>query len=337
MTRPPTERLLALLDMFPSQEVVIFGDLVLDEFQIGRIDRVSREAPVLILEHQRTEQVPGGGANAVANVAALGGIARPLGAVGQDRSGEALQELFRQRGIDTSGLRTVPGFLTPTKSRILGGSSTSVRQQIVRMDRGIRGSIPAEDRAALRAALAQRAPEAAAVLISDYDHGALDEGSRPGFSEAAAGCSVFTVDSRHHLARFTGMTAAAPNLEEAEEALDRRVPDEDATAGSAAGELRERLGAQHLIVTRGSHGMTLADDAGVVAHLPVFGSDEVADVTGAGDTVMAALTLALAAGASIVEATWLANVAAGLVVMKRGTATVTPEEIRTALREADVA
>jgi rfaE bifunctional protein kinase chain/domain len=339
MTRWPAEevaaRLQRLLDEVAGRRVVVFGDLVLDEFLIGRIDRISREAPVLILEHQRLERVPGGGANAAANVAALGGTPLPVGAVGDDEAGEALTQLLRDRGIDVTAVQRLAGVATPVKTRILAGSSTSVRQQVVRVDRGLRAELPPPAARRLVDELAARVGDAEALLVSDYGHGVLAAaGRREPLQRAVRGGLPWTVDSRHHLADFRGMTAATPNLEEAAGALGRDIPDEDGAAAAAAAALCAALRSAHLIVTRGSRGMTVATAGAPPAHLPAFGSDEVADVTGAGDTVIAGVTLGLAAGASVLDAARLANVAAGLAVMKRGTATVTPEEIRAALGAA---
>jgi rfaE bifunctional protein kinase chain/domain len=328
-------RLRSLLAELSGRRVVVMGDLVLDEFLIGRIDRISREAPVLILEHERLLRTPGGGGNAVANVAALGGAALPVGWVGDDEGGAALLELLGARGVDTSGIVRVAGHATPTKTRVLAGSSTSVQQQVVRVDRGVRGHLPEEARRRLQDEMRDRLGSAAALLVSDYDHGTFDPSMRravAGWAERAA--LPWTVDSRRHLREFRGMTAATPNLEEAAGALGEAIGDDSAEVARAAGALLEALGAAHVVVTRGSRGMTLASSGQAALHLPAFGSGEVADVTGAGDTVIAVLTLALAAGADIRAAAQLANVAAGLVVLKRGTATVSPAEIELALAGA---
>jgi rfaE bifunctional protein kinase chain/domain len=312
-------RVRSLVADLAGRRVVVLGDLVLDEFLIGRIDRISREAPVLILEHQRLVRAPGGGGNAVANVAALGGTALPVGWVGDDEGGAALLEILGARGIDTSGIVRVPGLATPTKTRVLAGSSTSVQQQVVRVDRGVRGHLPEAARQGLQKAIADRLAGGGALLVSDYDHGTFDPATRrsvAGWAERAT--LPWTVDSRHHLRAFRGMTAATPNLEEASGALGEPIADDSEAAA-------------RVIVTRGSRGMTLASTGNAPLHLPAFGSGEVADVTGAGDTVIAVLTLALAAGAEIRTAAQLANVAAGLVVLKRGTATVSPAEIDLAL------
>jgi rfaE bifunctional protein kinase chain/domain len=327
---PEGPRLLEILERWAGRRVVVYGDLVLDEFLIGRIDRISREAPVLILEHRTVLRLPGGGANSAANVAALGGVPLPVGAVGDDAAGESLVAELRARGIETSGILRVPGYETPTKTRILAGSSTSVQQQVVRIDRGLREGPGEPACRELARRVAERRDGSDALLVSDYDHGALDPEARSALPGSWVDL-VVTVDSRRHLARFHGMTAATPNLEEAGGALGRTVPDLDPEVASGAVALREQLGAASLAITRGSHGMTLVGPGDAPEHLPVFGTDEVADVTGAGDTVIAALTLALAAGAGIRDAAHLANVAAGLVVMKRGTATVSPAEMRRVL------
>ena len=336
MNAPEASRLRPLLAQLSGRRVVVLGDLVLDEFLIGRIDRISREAPVLILEHQRLARAPGGGGNAVANVAALGGTALPVGWVGDDEGGDALLELLGARGIDTSGVVRVPGLATPTKTRILAGSSTSVQQQVVRVDRGVRGRLPDHARRRLQEGIAARLSHAAALLVSDYDHGTFDLPSRRAVAGWAERAQIpWTVDSRRHLREFRKMTAATPNLEEAAGALGEAIADDPDAAAAAAGALLAALAASHVIVTRGSRGMTVVSAGQPALHLPAFGSGEVADVTGAGDTVIAVLTLALAAGAEIRTAAQLANVAAGLVVLKRGTATVSPAEIDAALGGAD--
>jgi rfaE bifunctional protein kinase chain/domain len=239
--------------------------------------------------------------------------------------------------MDVSGLILDKAVETPTKTRILAGSSTSVQQQVVRMDRN-RSRHPGPDlRERLLAALEERLAEADVLLVSDYGHGTVDPGPlRSLRRNAGAKNQVAVVDSRQRLTEFAGMSAATPNLEEAAGALGRPVPDEDPAVAEAVVELRSRLEIDHLAITRGSRGMTILGPAAPPAHLPVFGSDQVADVTGAGDTVIAAFALALASGADTREASLLANVAAGLAVLKRGTATVSQEELRNALQEAAI-
>jgi rfaE bifunctional protein kinase chain/domain len=327
MSPAESERLLSLVDAFSRQKVVTFGDMVLDEFLYGRIDRVSREAPVLILEYERMDQVPGGGGNAAANAASLGGTVFPVGLVGQDPAGETLRAWFEDRDMDVSGLIADSSVDTPTKTRVLAGSSTSVQQQVVRIDRNRRRNL--DGASGLLRCLQEHLKGASVLLVSDYGHGTVDPQALCRVRRECCPSGVVTlVDSRSRLLHFAGMTAATPNLEEAVGALGHEVPDEDAAVARAAEELRAKLQVEHLAITRGSRGMTITGPDLEPAHLPVFGTDQVADVTGAGDTVIAAFSLALAAGANTREAATLANIAAGLAVLKRGTATVSQHALR---------
>lgn len=320
------------IDRFAGRRVVVMGDFVADEFVYGDIERVSREAPVLILAHRRTVVVPGGGANAVANLHALGAHPLPVGLVGRDDAGSALASQFRQAGIPTEGLASPAGWETPTKSRILAGGVHTRRQQVVRIDRGARhADLPEPVLSELARALERLLQDADALLVADYGYGAappeLLARALPRF------LGPVLVDSRTRVADFRGVLACTPNQEELERALGRELADEPAVL--AAGEtLLERTGNRAALVTRGALGMVLFERGRAPVVLPAHGSDEVADVTGAGDTVIAALALGVAAGAPLADAARLANVAAGLVVMKAGTATVSPEELRGALEQA---
>ncbi len=324
-------RLAELVEKISSVSIMVLADLVLDEFRYGEPDRVSREAPVLILNHRKTDLLPGGGANAVANLKALGARPVPLGRVGDDASGTALLKSFTQRGIATQHLWTPDRYRTPTKTRILAGGAHSVKQQVVRIDVGEPAAMTAGEEKHLREALQRAAPGCAGLLVSDYGYGMLHPGNVPEVLAFAreAGLKVI-VDSRSQLPLYRGVTAAAPNLEEAVRASGVHVGDDSARLEQAGTKLRESLLAQAVLITLGSRGMALFTGEGA-SHLPVYGTDEVADVTGAGDTVAAAFSGALLAGGSFLEASALANVAAGLVVMKRGTATVSPAELTHAL------
>lgn len=332
-SRPKLERMTDLVDSMARAEVVVVGDAVLDEFEHGEISRVSREAPVLILEHRRTETVPGGAGNTAANLASLGVRTSIVGRVGDDQFANRLVELLSGLGVECDGLLPDPRYVTPTKTRILAGSAHTARQQIVRVDRGRRDSPPGASVASRLLARARRARRrGAAILLADYGYGVV--GPRL-VTELGPGRGPLTLDSRFSLSSFRGVDAATPNLEELERAVGRRLEDDDIAAIEKAGrELRARIRADAVLVTRGSRGMSLVEARRPVAHVPVFGSDEIADVTGAGDTVIATFTAARAAGASWREAAELANVAGGLVVMKRGTATVSPQELVSALEEA---
>lgn len=337
---PSADRLVALVEGMAGRKVVAVADLVVDRFVSGTAKRISREAPVLILRHDGERSAPGGGANAVANIAALGGVPLPLGVVGDDPSGKELLEDLRRRGIGTDGIRVRAGYRTPTKTRILGGVKGATKQQIVRLDVEETLELEAADRACFREAVAAAAGPDGSIpvaVLTDYGYGAVDpEGVvelRRLLPEALLVC-----DSRSRLDRLPGIDAATPNEEEAE-----ALHGGELAPGNGSGEtglqalhrsgtaLLERLGLRFLLITRGSRGLSLflADRS---VHLPVHGTAQVADVTGAGDTVMGTFALALAAGGSPLEAAALANYAGGVVVMKTGTATLSPAELETAVR-----
>ena len=326
---PDQQRLLEIIDRFSSTSVALIGDLVLDRFILGTPKRISREAPVIILRHEGQRDIPGGAANALANMAALGLRVTALGALGDDEPGAALRRALIDRGVNTDSLAVVPEYRTPTKVRILGGGASSLKHQVARYD--IEDELP--DGCGWYADLLDRLPEVCdcnAVAISDYGYGCVQPDMVDALRNALGPETWITLDSRYRLGDFVGVDGATPNLEELEVAVGRRLRGDDEVAEAAA-ELRSDLGARFLLATRGNHGMTLVEADDNVSHIPVFGSDEVADLTGAGDTVLAVLTAALAAGASPLEGARLADMAAGLVVMKLGTATVSADELRGAV------
>lgn len=318
------ERLLEVLERFDGAAVVLFGDLVLDRFILGTPKRISREAPVVILRYEGQRDIPGGGANALANLAALGVKVVPVGAVGDDEPGEALLQALRGRGIATDHIAAVPGFRTPTKVRILGGGASSLKHQVARYD--MEDHLPADGRwrAHLEATLADLTRGAGAVAVSDYGYGAVTPELVRTVGSGRHGWVC--LDSRYRLASLAGADGVTPNLQELEAFAGRRLATDRAVAG-AAEELRRRLGARFVLATRGNQGMTLVEEGLEPFHVEVFGTDQVADVTGAGDTVLAVLTAALAAGAGPREAAVLANLAGGVVVMKLGTAAVSRDEL----------
>jgi len=327
--------LLALVEKFPGKRVVLFGDFVADEFQYGDIARVSREAPVLILRHRETQVLPGGGANAANNLAALGARVCPVTVVGDDASGTALISHFRQQGIDTSGIQRVKGWTTPTKTRYLAGFTHTVAQQVLRIDREPSGELAAKVCQKLQAALAAKLRSAHALAVSDYGFGvASPETVRQVARRLRKGLPV-TLDSRFQLHAYgkAGVTSATPNEAELESlhhtSIGKNLGELDRCGKATLKEMR----LEALLVTRGRDGIALFESGGRTTHIPVHGSDQAVDVTGAGDTVLAAYTLALACGASALEAANIANIAGGLVVMKRGTATVSREELLKAIRD----
>ena len=327
--------LLALVSALAGRRVVIAGDLIADEFIYGQIARVSREAPVLILNYDSTELVPGGAGNAAANVAALGGAASIVGIVGRDDAGRRLASTLGQRRVDVRAIGRPRGYRTPTKTRILAGGIHSAKQQVVRIDRAAAARVDDRVRRAFEAHVLRASRRADALLVSDYGSGlvnpSLVRDVREVFRRRGVDAPI-VVDSRYALLRFRGMTACTPNESEVEQALDITVGDNARTLERAGRELLRRTHAKAVLVTRGGRGMALFEAGHPPVHIPIVGSDQIADVTGAGDTVIATLTLALAAGATFEQAAHLANHAGGIVVMKRGTATVSAAELRASIR-----
>jgi rfaE bifunctional protein kinase chain/domain len=327
----PVKRLLAALSRFGKTRIVVVGDLIADEYLYGKPSRISREAPVLILRFTGRQVKLGGAANAAHNVHALGATTRAVGALGRDDAGDDVVRLFHEAGIGTEGLVRVPGRLTPVKTRLLAGGHESTRHQVVRLDREPDAGMPPDAETEIIERLQTLGRDADAILVSDYGYGTVS--ARVFDAVLALGQAqgaLVTVDSRYDLPRFRGATAATPNEPEVEALVGAELDDEPSVEKAGRAVL-ERLDARFLLITRGNRGMALLEREGPVTFLPIHGSDEIADVTGAGDTVISAFTVALAAGAPPGEAAWLANVAGGLVVMKRGTATVTPREISDSL------
>ena len=329
-------RLLDIVGAFSRQTIGVVGDFVLDEFVSGEISRVSREAPVLILRHRHTEAYPGGAANAVNNLAALGARVLPVGVVGQDEGGKKLLEQFRQKGVKTSGILRTREWVTATKTRYLAGWTHTTEQQVLRVDREPSSQLSESVQGAIERKARQVARNADAVILSDYGFGA----ATPALARKLKAKSV-TLDSRYRLLEYAdaGITAATPNEPELEAAYHEQVGTDIEKLENLGDRLVRDLGLQALAVTRGKDGIVVfehgAQNDGKKAgasYIPIYGSDTPVDVTGAGDTVIAVFTLALAAGASYLEAAHLANYAGGIVVMKRRTATVTAAELEAVLR-----
>lgn len=333
-------RLMDIVGAFPKQEICVVGDMVLDEFVSGEISRVSREAPVLILRHRKTEAYPGGAANAANNIADLGARVIPIGAVGDDQAGERLLDLFRRKGIDVGGIVVTRERPTTTKTRYLAGWSHTTEQQVLRVDRESGATLPERIQDAIERKARAIASRVDAVLISDYGMGAA-----PPSLARKLKAKLLTLDSRYRLLEFggAGITAATPNESEVEAAYHAQVGSDLNKLGELGTRAVRELGAEAVLVTRGKDGLSVFErDSGGAGqssvqprHVPIYGSDTPVDVTGAGDTVIAVFTLALAAGASYLEAAHLANYAGGIVVMKPRTATVTRAELEAVIaREA---
>ena len=327
-------RLTRLIESFRRPRIAVVGDVIADEFIYGGIDRVSREAPVLILKYDSTEVTPGGAGNAARNVAALGGVACLVGLLGTDEIGRRLARRFPRQVVRT-GLVRPAGYHTPTKTRILAGGVHSARQQVVRIDRDGQ-PVTREMRAQVTEAAVAAVAGCDAVIVSDYGTGLVTpslvaalkrrlprRGRRP--------AAPILLDSRYALLKYRRLTIAAPNESEVEQTLGVTVGDDAHALERAGRELLKRTQMRAMLVTRGSRGMALFEPGRPTQHISIFGTDEVADVTGAGDTVIATMAMALSVGASATEAALLANYAGGLVVMKRGTATLSADELQQAV------
>ena len=322
-------RLIDLAGRFSGRRVAVIGDIICDRFLYGDPSRISRESPVLILDYAGDAIVPGGAANAACNVATLGGHARLVGLIGRgDRDRRLLRALHAR--VDRAHLAHPTGYRAPVKTRILAGSPHTARQQVVRIDHAADMADPAAAAGAFEDAALASVAGCDAVLVSDYGSGLVTPALFRTIT-AAVGTSgralPVLIDSRHHLAAFRGATACTPNESEAERLAGVPIGDDPAALERAGRAILRKTAADGVVVTRGSRGMALFAKRRPTEHIPIHGSDEVTDVTGAGDTVIATLTLALAAGASLSDGARLANYAGGLVVMKRGTATVSGDEL----------
>ncbi len=318
------EELINIVRRFADQKIVIIGDAIADRFVHGSISRVSREAPVFILRHQHTETLPGGAANCAMNLVALGAKVSLISVTGADEAGSELRGKLEAAGVNIDGVIVSDKIETTTKVRILAGHSHANKQQVIRID--YEGASLDDDdvRAALLSKLQQATVTANAVVISDYNYGVVDARAAEVIRKSTS--VPVLVDSRFRLLDYPGFTAATPNQEEVENLAGAPISSTEQLE-NASKDLKQRLGHRALLVTRGGEGMTLVESDAVPLHIRAVGAQQPVDVTGAGDTVIATFTLALASGASFSDAARLANYAGGLVVMKRGTATVGAAEL----------
>lgn len=313
---------------FPKRRVVVVGDIVADQFLHGTIARVSREAPVFILEHDNTDTRAGAAANAAANVASLGGQAVLVGLIGKDENGALLIDHLGAANVDCSNIVIDDLMRTTSKVRVLAGHQYASRQQVIRIDYANRASVREETSRRLHEAVRRACKGADAIIVSDYGYGTVD-GEVIDIIRQAAGAEGISwlVDSRHRLGEFPGAAAGTPNQEEAEQILGKDFTDESCE------QLRRSLEYKALLVTRGNKGMTLFEEARAPKHYDVVGSTEPVDVTGAGDTVIGAFALGIASGLSFSDAANIANHAGGIVVMKLGTAVAAAVELRDSLEK----
>ncbi|MEP6706200.1 MAG: PfkB family carbohydrate kinase [Pyrinomonadaceae bacterium] len=315
---------------FSHRRILVVGDAIADQFVYGEISRVSREAPVFILRHEHTETAPGGAANCAANLTALGARVSLISVVGKDEPGTELLRKLDSAGVDCSGVVVSPNQRTTTKVRVLAGQSHSTRQQVIRIDYDGKTDFDGKLRDQITGQLTAGVQSADAMIISDYGYGVGDPSVTETVRTAGGVAGIpILVDSRFRLSGFSGLMSATPNEDE----LVHLIGHEPADVGeleAAGGELCQHLDYRALLITRGSNGMMLIEPGKKPLHIAAVGPHEPVDVTGAGDTVIATYALALASGASFAQAAQLANLAGGAVVMKRGTATVTAEELTAA-------
>jgi len=316
------DRARTIVERFTRASVLVVGDVMLDQFLVGRVDRISPEAPVPIVTFDHEESRVGGAANVAANVSGLGGRVHLLGLVGRDAAAGTLRAGLDGHGIGSSGLVTDPDRRTTTKMRVV----TTRNQQVARVDYETDREAQGDIETALIDGATALMGTVQAIVISDYLKGTVTRAlvARLVALAQARGVPLLVDPKIPHLDYYAGATLVTPNHHEAEIATHLRIRVED-DARMAARAFRDRAGASGVLITRGEHGMWLLDDASE-GHLPAT-AREVADVTGAGDTVIATLGLALAAGGATAEAARLANYAAGVVVGKFGPATVTPQEL----------
>jgi rfaE bifunctional protein kinase chain/domain len=328
---PDLGRLLELISAFGQHRIMVLGDLVADEFVTGEITRVSREAPVLIIRKRKSEIRPGGGANAANNIAALGAKAAPVGVLGHDAPAKALMEQSRAAKMDVSGIVRAREVSTITKTRFLAGWTHTTPQQVLRVDKQDEAPLPEHVTKAVERNAREEARRCSAVLLSDYGGGIVT----PELVRELRGAQM-TLDSRYALMNYSKLSvvAATPNEAELEAAFHEPLGKDNARLDPVAQRAVRALGVKALLVTRGKDGMVLYEAGEAPYRIASFGTEEAVDVTGAGDTVIAVFTLALAAGATFLEAAHLANYAGGIVVMKRGTATVTVAELDAAVKTA---
>ena len=324
------EQLLNIIRRFREKKLLIVGDSIADKFLTGSIARVSREAPVFILRHESTDTVPGGAANCALNLAALDANVSLISIAGKDDAGNALRQKLSAAGVSVDGLVLSDKVQTTTKVRILAGHAHAAKQQVIRVDYEDAPLKDSQAREAINAALKTALTDTDAVIISDYNYGLVDQQAIE-LVRAAQRAKNFPVlvDSRFRLSDFSGFTAATPNEDEVENLVGAPITTTEELERSAS-RLKQDLRYKALLVTRGSRGMMLLSDEDTALHIAAVGAQAV-DGTGAGDTVIATFALALASDASFAEAAQLANHAGGLVVMKRGTASISTAELERAI------
>jgi len=325
-----------LLQGFTNLKIAVIGDLIADEYLFCETSRVSREAPVLIVNYLNREFGLGGALNVANNLAALGVRVVPIGLLGMDQAGDDVLTELGQRAVTTDGIIRQPGFDTIAKTRILACSLHTTMQQILRIDRGEQQDLNEGHALRVEQAALETIDSVDAVIISDYGYGSISDNLLAVLRQKVVQKKlVVMADSRYSLERFHGLTAATPNVPEVQQLVGHR-PEPLENLVKVGRHLRSELNLDCLLITRGKLGMAVFTSSEKEQIIPVYGGDQVADVTGAGDTVIATFAAARTMGADFFEAAVFSNVAGGLVVMKRGAATVSPEELIKATTALDL-
>ncbi|MFQ6083526.1 MAG: bifunctional heptose 7-phosphate kinase/heptose 1-phosphate adenyltransferase [Candidatus Aminicenantia bacterium] len=321
--------LFEIIDRFTNKKIAVWGDYVLDEYVYTFSSRLSREAPVLILKYQNKTYSLGGAGNSVKNIKSLGGSPLPIGVIGQDVSGEKNLELLTEAGIDTNYLIQTNHYSTPTKTRILAGGEHTRKQQVLRIDKEEKLGDEEKIKSEILSNLIKNIEKIDALLISDYNYYTVKEDIYykilPRLKKLA---KPITLDSRFRILNFKEVTIATPNEPEVNHALKIEINDNPKLLEQAGVTILEKIASPALLITRGYKGMTLFEKGKKPFYIPIYGSDEIIDVTGAGDTVISTFTLALASGASFKQAALLSNYAGSIVVMKKGAASLTQKELK---------
>ena len=328
------QKLTTLIQKIQERRILVIGDMVADVYLKGMIGRISREAPVLILDNVEEKIVAGGAANVVANAAALGGEVYAVGILGDDSYAEGLKKILEYYEVHTEGLVTDRDRPTVSKTRVIAGGRATVSQQIVRIDRESRTPVSKKIEAELISKIDRILPHVEGIVLSDYGSGTITEGVKKWLIRYAGQNKIPSiVDSRYDIGRFDGIGYIKQNDTELANFVGHDLNDM-ASLIDAGAAIMKKLNANGALITRGEKGMSLFERGGAVHHIPVSDKSEVFDVSGAGDTCVAAFILALTAGINPVVAASMSNVAAGVAVRKQGTSTVNFEELRKALENS---
>ncbi len=319
------DKYLEIVNNLPSVSVGVIGDVVADVYMYGRPFKLSREAPVIVVKYEGETVVPGSAGNAINNLSGLGAKVFPIGLVGDDKEGNCLRDHFSSEGVDVTGLFVSKERGTISKTRLLAGDTHASKRQVVRIDKETPWKMPGSMETKILNHIDEVNRKADVWIISDYGYDIITPKVLNKMLQIAKEKTV-VADSRNRICDFVGATVIAPNETEAAAASGISINGEDDVL-RAGKKLLKEIGSEAVIITRGNHGMTLFEKTGRVEKIPICGPNEVTDVTGAGDTVTVMLALAMPAGASYVQAARLSNYAAGVVVMKNGTATLSRPEL----------